>query len=378
MNPKNNFNSRSSLLMSYFWYLTIAWTFIVSAFLLFGIIQIRSTQQKMIKKEASSNFNKDQALRFWATMHGGVYVPLSDDTPSNPYLKNIENQNIAISGGKTLTLMNPAYMLRQTMENYETLYGIRGHITSLKYFRPETAPDEWEKSALQKFEKGMKEIFEFTEKSGKSYFRYMAPMIVKKGCLKCHGHQGYQVGDIRGGVSVSVPMASYLANQYRETITYGFSLGVLWLVGLGGLVLAARGLKHRIKERDHARSELQKSHDELEKKVIQRTNELTTTNKNLHKEIKGRKQVEKEREELITNLKEALENVKTLSGLLPICAHCKKIRDDKGYWNNLEGYIQTHSAAKFSHSMCPECSDELYGKEDWYIEMKNKEHQKKE
>ena len=65
-----------------------------------------------------------------------------------------------------------------------------------------------------------------------------------------------------------------------------------------------------------------------------------------------------------------------MRGLLPICSHCKKIRDDKGYWNQIEGYIQTHSEAKFSHGMCPECSDELYGKEDWYIEMKKEKSQK--
>ena len=54
--------------------------------------------------------------------------------------------------------MNPAYMIRQVLERYESFYGVRGHITSLKHFRPETAPDEWEKSALQEFERGAKEI----------------------------------------------------------------------------------------------------------------------------------------------------------------------------------------------------------------------------
>ncbi|MBU1345024.1 MAG: hypothetical protein KKE44_23250 [Proteobacteria bacterium] len=70
------------------------------------------------------------------------------------------------------------------------------------------------------------------------------------------------------------------------------------------------------------------------------------------------------------DLKKTLEEVKTLSGLLPICAQCKKIRDDKGYWNQIEGYIQKHSEAKFSHGMCPECLEELYGAEDWYKNMK--------
>nr|WP_319490391.1 response regulator [uncultured Desulfobacter sp.] len=69
-------------------------------------------------------------------------------------------------------------------------------------------------------------------------------------------------------------------------------------------------------------------------------------------------------------LETALAEIKTLSGLLPICASCKKIRDDKGYWNLLETYIEQHTQATFSHGVCPECMDKLYGKQDWYIKKK--------
>jgi len=79
-----------------------------------------------------------------------------------------------------------------------------------------------------------------------------------------------------------------------------------------------------------------------------------------------------ELEEKNHQLTDALKEIKTLKGIIPICASCKKIRDDEGYWNQVESYIQQHSEAKFSHSICPECSDELYGEEDWYIEMKKK------
>ena len=72
----------------------------------------------------------------------------------------------------------------------------------------------------------------------------------------------------------------------------------------------------------------------------------------------------KEKMELLnrtnSDLEKALVEVKTLSGLLPICATCKKIRDDKGYWNQIEGYIQKYSDAQFSHSVCPDCSKKLY------------------
>ena len=69
---------------------------------------------------------------------------------------------------------------------------------------------------------------------------------------------------------------------------------------------------------------------------------------------------EKRKEELIVELQKALADVKTLGGLLPICSNCKKIRDDKGYWNQIEEYIHRHSEAEFSHSICPDCAKKLY------------------
>ncbi|WP_022666729.1 response regulator [Desulfospira joergensenii] len=69
-------------------------------------------------------------------------------------------------------------------------------------------------------------------------------------------------------------------------------------------------------------------------------------------------------------LKQAMDEIKTLKGILPICSYCKKIRDDQGNWNYLETYIENHSEASMTHGMCPECSDKLYGKEDWYVKMK--------
>ena len=77
-------------------------------------------------------------------------------------------------------------------------------------------------------------------------------------------------------------------------------------------------------------------------------------------DITKRKAVENERESLIRQLQSALEKVKLLNGLLPICANCKNIRDDNGYWNQIESYIQDHSEAEFSHGICPECVKKLY------------------
>lgn len=86
----------------------------------------------------------------------------------------------------------------------------------------------------------------------------------------------------------------------------------------------------------------------------------------MDRDISDRKQGEEEREKLIVKLQDAISNIKTLKGMLPICASCKKIRDDKGYWNQIEAYIREHSEAEFSHGICPECAKKLYPDLDVY------------
>lgn len=88
------------------------------------------------------------------------------------------------------------------------------------------------------------------------------------------------------------------------------------------------------------------------------------------RDISAEKQLEAKREELIIGLQDALTQIKTLSGLLPICASCKKIRDDHGYWHQVEVYIREHSEVDFSHSICPECSEKLYP--EFYEKVKRK------
>jgi len=99
---------------------------------------------------------------------------------------------------------------------------------------------------------------------------------------------------------------------------------------------------------------------ELEKRVERRTAELRRTNAVLRSEVVERKRAEQDKEKVIVQLRRALAEVKKLSGLLPICASCKKIRDDKGYWQQIEAYIRDHSEAEFSHGICPECAKKLY------------------
>jgi HAMP domain-containing protein len=104
---------------------------------------------------------------------------------------------------------------------------------------------------------------------------------------------------------------------------------------------------------------------------IQSDDEVGELAKTFNVMIEKRNQSEAERERLIAELREALKKVKTLSGLLPICASCKKVRDDRGYWNQIEAYISEHSDAEISHSLCPECLQKLYP--DYWEKMKKTE-----
>ncbi len=78
-----------------------------------------------------------------------------------------------------------------------------------------------------------------------------------------------------------------------------------------------------------------------------------------------------------TKLQSAIKEIKQLKGIIPICASCKKIRNDTGFWEQLEEYVGHHSNAKFSHSMCPECLDKFYGNENWYIKKKQNDKETK-
>lgn len=298
-----------------------------SLFLVWNLLFVYSIQKdistvkqqtiSLAKREAITTFNKDQSVRLWSTKHGGVYVPLSEKTPANKYLSHIPDRDIITQSGKKLTLMNPAYMVWQIMEDYEELYGTKGRITSLKNLNPANKPDSWEIKALKAFEEnGRKEFYEVVGDEPESYLRLMRPMVADEGCLKCHEFQGYKVGDIRGGVGVKLSLEPYLIFE-RETLTKLVTTQILiWGVGMIALLMFTFWGRRKVNEQIIAQDKLVCSNRQLQ---------------------------------------EALNEVKTLRGIIPICAYCKKIRDDKGLWNQLEAYLNSHTGVEFSHGACPDC-----------------------
>jgi len=214
---------------------TIFWTIVVGSFAWHESNNNLDNLMKQALLEAHTSYNKDLVYRRWVATHGGVYVPVSTQTPANPYLKNIPERDIETPSGRQLTLINPAYMTRQVQKLAEKQYGVKGHITSLKPLRPENKPDAWETKALQSFENGKTSAEAIENMEGQEFLRVMFPFITEASCLKCHSAQGYQVGDIRGGISVSVPLEPYLL-VYRATLPKRIVYYVgLWLLGMLGV-----------------------------------------------------------------------------------------------------------------------------------------------
>ncbi len=218
----------------------LAWTAVVAASALWNLYNTWDGARDLATREARTHFNKDQALRFWASRHGGVYVEVDERTPPNPALSHIPERDLTTPSGRRLTLMNPAYMLRQIMTEYGEIYGVRGRITSLLPVNPANAPDSWEAEALRRFEDGTREVFEVAEMDGAPHLRLMRAMVTEQSCLKCHAHQGYAVGDVRGGVGVAVPLEPYFAVARANVRVQFLSHAAIWLVGVAGIWLAGR------------------------------------------------------------------------------------------------------------------------------------------
>ena len=195
--------------------------------------------------EARAALDRDMLYRAWATRHGGVYVPVTPQSPPNPYLSHVEERDIITPSGKLLTLINPAYMVRQLYEQAsEHQVAGRGHITSLNPLRPENRPDPWEERALQSFENGINETSAQQVMGGQRFIRLMRPFTAEQPCLKCHAHQGYKLGDIRGGISVSIPLAPLYETHRQHVVEEGAIHAMIWLFGVAIVAIGSRKLDH--------------------------------------------------------------------------------------------------------------------------------------
>jgi HAMP domain-containing protein len=314
------------------------------------------------------------------------------------------------------TWMSSTYAIREIHNHFTTMGNTDYYYKecAINARSPQNEADDYERTFIDQLntDPELKKRSVVRNLEGEPYFVTLyRGEVMEESCLRCHStpeqapgamvnHYGPErsfgrnVGDVVSAVSIRVPLSTAYANANR------FSLRLSGLLLLMLLMLYAvlfwlnkrlifvplsrvRDKAHQISTVDehlgeqipvpfgrelseltiafNAMSQKLRIHlDQLEERVKNRTADLEKTNNQLTNEITERNRIEQERERLITELQEALKKVKTLRGLLPICASCKKIRDDKGYWNQLEAFIRDRSDAEFSHAICPDCACKLY------------------
>lgn len=289
--------------------IALVWTVVLVGLLIWNFRIAEEQTFEIALHEARAFFQEILTTRSWNASHGGVYVPVTSTTKPNPYLDDAA-RDVITDDGVPLTKINPAYMTRQISDMTTEKKQVWFHITSTNPIRPGNTPDGWEKEALEAFDGGIPEYWGLVKHlEGESRFRYMAPLWVEESCLDCHGIQGYETGDLRGGISVSIPAGTILASQKTQKKNLSITYFIIWSLGLLGITVGGNRL---IREG-------------------------------------------KQREEVIFQLDRAMNEINRFSGLLPICTSCKKIRDDLGYWNKIEKYIERHTDARLRKSLCPEC-----------------------
>ena len=219
----------------YLWYIILFWIIVIIVSFSWNYYIVRTSIVKLVENKAQAFFSQIIVTRSWNSMHGGIYELITPNTQPNPYLLDSLRDLETINGLK-LTKINPAFMTRQISEINKDENDLQFHITSLNPIRPGNKADLWESKALLTFEHNHKHsILELVETDSSSMYRYIAPLITEKSCLKCHAIQGYKVGDIRGGISISFPSAVYTKSQQSQ-------IGYLLLAHLLILFLGLAGI----------------------------------------------------------------------------------------------------------------------------------------
>ncbi len=229
-------------------------------------IHLRSEQliESGIRQQAESYLDVIVTTRAWNAAHRGVWVERHGGVLPNPYLRDlgIEPETSTASGTR-LVLRNPAAMTREISELTAHAGEVRFRLTSLDPVNPGNAPDEWERRQLELLENGITQAEGYVDQGGRRTFRLMRPLVADEQCLPCHAAQGYETGDVRGAISVSLDVDEIETERRRNAM----GLAALWVIVVGGVSVLMYGLVFRMAER------IEKGEAQL--RVLASTDELT-------------------------------------------------------------------------------------------------------
>ncbi len=208
--------AKNNKIIAYIFFILLVLT--IAAFMLVQVETDKQNQKALseqkVLQEAKAYFDSIVITRSWNAIHNGIYVKQTDKIRPNPYLKD---NSLLTKAGETLVKINPAWMTRQISELTEKKNLYYFTITSLNPLNPNNKPDVFEQKALEffKINPDKKHYSQFNDDHLR--FNFMGSLVTEQSCLNCHQHQGYKLGDIRGGIRVSLPTP--LFNKEQQMLT---------------------------------------------------------------------------------------------------------------------------------------------------------------
>ncbi len=250
--------ARSERFLFYSIALGICWTFTVIVSLVWNLHLQREETRKVALYVARTYLFSDNRYRRWNALQGGVYVSVTDESVRDAFPFEVEEQEIITHSGRKLVLTDHASMMEQVYNLSGPAENIQGELKSLDPLSRKGVADEWQKEALRSLESGMEEVGELVERNSEQFIYLMRPFVIEKPCLKCHEQRGYKVGDIRGGITVKIPLAQFGISNREQVKMLWWGHLLWWLLGVVGITISFLGMRSRTYERVRAETALEK------------------------------------------------------------------------------------------------------------------------
>jgi PAS domain S-box-containing protein len=250
--------ARSSRVGFYSIVLGICWTCTVLVSFLWNLHLLKQETREVAVNVARAYLLSDNRYRRWNALHGGIYIPSDNGILQRSLPFDVEEPEIISPSGRKLILADHAYMMDQVYELSSPAKNVRGELKSLDPISKRGAANDWETAALKSLANGKKEVGEVLEINNEQVVFLMRPFVIEEPCLKCHAKGGYKVGDIRGGISVRIPLTQFgiTHNDQLKMLWWGHMLW--WMLGALGIIISYLGMRSRVYERERAETALEK------------------------------------------------------------------------------------------------------------------------
>jgi len=220
----------------------------------------QSYQQSYDRAEAMalSTFNRDQAFRQWIAEHKGIYIRSTNPT----------------NNSDSYTLLDPATFLKKVMTHYPDYFDSSVRMVGVRPLNQMNRPNPLEKKMLDNFAKGLTEYLDYNLIDESYLLGYFKPMKAKPACLSCHIAANFQIGDLIGAAGVYIDLKPFLHSAKELTTRLVISHLIIWIIGYIAIVLYGRKTELYVREELRLKEKIEQSNKQLEKRVIQRTNEI--------------------------------------------------------------------------------------------------------